>query len=147
MLAIVDLPKVTKVVSSTAVPEEKVFVLLKEFLESEKTKQRSSDLTGEEYVASSSQTWGDLRIFCNSLLAQYDKREPVGLWREDDDDDDDGMEVIATPPLVSKASRVTEEIAIESEGRRSSKKEAKKEKKEAKKKNKEEKKRKRESMG
>jgi hypothetical protein len=144
MLAIVDLPKVTKVVSSTAMPEEKVFVLLKEFLESEKTKQRSSDLTGEEYVASSSQTWGDLRIFCNSLLAQHDKREPVGPWREEGEDE---MEVIATPSPVSKASRVTEEIAIESEGRRSSKKEAKKEKKEAKKKNKEEKKRKRESMG
>lgn len=148
MLAKQDLPKVTKVNSSTALSNEEAFDMMSRFLASEKTKERSLDLTGEEYLASSSQTWSELRLAANSLLEEGDTtREAVAPWREGN-----SMEVASTPEQAAKSAPVIPETEERKEDRKAKKsakkekKEAKKAKKEVKKTKKEEKKRKRESL-
>jgi nucleolar protein 58 len=148
MLAKQDLPKVTKVNSSTALSNEEAFDMMSGFLASEKTKERSLGLTGEEYLASSSQTWSELRLAANSLLEEGDAtREAVAPWREEN-----SMEVASTPEQAAKIASVIPETEESKEDRKAKKsakkekKEAKKAKKEVKKAKKEEKKRKRDSL-
>ena len=148
MLAKQDLPKVTKVNSSMALSSEEAFDMMSRFLASEKTKERSLDLTGEEYLASSSQTWSELRLAANSLLEEGDTtREAVAPWREES-----SVEVASTPQQAVKPATVipaTDESKADRKEKKSAKKEkkeAKKAKKEVKKAKKEEKKRKRESL-
>jgi hypothetical protein len=155
MLAKQDLPKVSKVNSSTALSNEEAFDMMSGFLASEKTKERSLDLTGEEYLASSSQTWSELRLAANSLLEEGDTtREAVAPWREENSIEvaSTPVQVASTPVQVAKSATFvpqTEESKEDRKARKSAKKEkksAKKAKKEVKKAKKEEKKRKRESL-
>jgi hypothetical protein len=137
MLAKSDIPKVTKIMSSSSVSNEDAFDMMARFLESEKTKQKSLDLTGEEYLASSSHAWSELRLACNSLLKTQDDPRAVAPWKFE----------IGTPTeippeesLAGSPESKTEMTATDKDSAKKLKKEAKKAKKEAKKAKKEAKK-------
>jgi hypothetical protein len=136
------LPRVVRIKSAAPVGDElEVFDMMSRFLASEKAKQLSHDFAGQAYLASSSQTWNDLRLACNSLLEHNDpRREPVAAWKE---------QVVETPgldspetPLAVKEEPADDSAIVKTEesseddvpnSEKSAKKSAKKAKKEAKK--------------
>jgi hypothetical protein len=137
MMENLSLPRVERVKSTTPTSNLESFDMMSRFLAAEKTKQLSLDFAGQSYLASSSQTWNDLRLSCNSLLEDNDpRREPVAPWK-----DESGFEATPSPPESMATTPATEKI--DKEARRSEKKEkkeAKKAKKEAKRVKKEDKK-------
>jgi hypothetical protein len=157
-----NLPRVVRVKSTAPVGDElEVFDMMSRFLASEKAKQLSHDFAGQAYLASSSQTWNDLRLACNSLLEHNDpRREPVAAWKEqvgetpglDDSSPETPLSVKEEPAndsAIVKTEDISMDDALKSEksakkSAKKAKKEAKKEKKTAKKSAKKEKKRKRE---
>lgn len=155
-----DLPRVVRVKSTAPVTDElEAFDMLSRFLASEKAKQLSHDFAGQAYLASSSQTWNDLRLACNSLLEHNDpRREPVAAWKEQVEETPMDSSSPETP-LPVKEEPASDSDIVKTEDipesdllkiEKSAKKSAKKAKKEAKKikkaakKEKKEKKRKRE---
>ena len=146
MLAKSDVPKTTKVMSSVSISDDDAFEMMSNFLESEKIKQKSLDLTGEEYLASSSHAWSELRLACNSLLKDKDDPRAVAPWKKAESSSSGNLNEISleepSSPGVNEGKAMT---PSEKKSAKKAKKEAKKAKKEAKKAKKEQKKRKRES--
>ena len=146
MLAKSDVPKTTKVMSSVSISDDDAFEMMSNFLESEKIKQKSLDLTGEEYLASSSHAWSELRLACNSLLKDKDDPRAVAPWKKAESSSSGNLNEISleepSSPGVPEGKAMT---PSEKKSAKKAKKEAKKAKKEAKKAKKEQKKRKRES--
>ncbi len=137
MLETTNLPRVVRVKSTTPVTDElDAFDMMSRFLASEKAKQLSHDFAGQAYLASSSQTWNDLRLACNSLLEENDpRREPVAPWKEQLEE---AAELLGTPMStkedpINDNDDVREEESSESDRANTDKKSAKKAKKEAKK--------------
>jgi outer membrane biosynthesis protein TonB len=156
MLERTSLPRVSQIKSTTAVSDLDAFDMMSRFLASQKAKQLSLDFAGQSYLASSTQTWNDLRLSCNSLLEDNDpRREPVVEWKDErsldetpaSPNDDIETSMTTTTPATVKSEKLDKKSAKkEKKEAKKEKKEAKKVKKEAKKVKKEIKKRKRESL-
>jgi predicted GNAT family acetyltransferase len=126
-----SLPRVSKVKSTAPVSDLDAFDMMSRFLAAEKAKQLSHDFSGQTFLASSSQTWNDLRLACNSLLDDNDpRREPVAGWK---DETGDLTTTATTSPSPSKTEIATTTPATEKSIKKESRRSEKKEKKEAKK--------------
>lgn len=151
MVEDVSLPRVVHVNSTKPVSDLEAFDMMSRFLAAEKAKQLSLDFAGQSYLASSSQTWNDLRLSCNSLLEENDpRREPVAPWKDESlfVDTPQGSKSMATTPGTDATKDTDATEKSDKEARRSAKKakkQAKKAKKEAKKAKKEAKKAKKDS--
>jgi hypothetical protein len=125
-----SLPRVAKVKSTTPVSDLDAFDMMSRFLAAEKAKQLSHDFSGQTYLASSSQTWNDLRLACNSLLDDNDpRREPVAGWKDETGD----LTTTTTSPSPSKTEIETTTPATEKSVKKEARRSERKEKKEAKK--------------
>jgi hypothetical protein len=130
-----SLPRVAKVKSTTPVSDLDAFDMMSRFLAAEKAKQLSHDSSGQTYLASSSQTWNDLRLACNSLLDDNDpRREPVPDWKDETGDltTTGDLNTTTTSPSPPKTSVATTTPATEKSVKKEARRSEKKEKKEAK---------------
>lgn len=140
------LPRVVRVKTTVPVDETEAFDMMARFLESEKAKHIDHDAAGEAFLASSSQTWNDVRRACNSLLVDKESsRVPVAAWKTEPVPNSIKMEDFASPEPALKEEEDVTDVAppVTSDKKdkkaKKAKKEAKKAKKEAKKAKKEKK--------